>query len=55
MKTQYFDTWEEAWDYCREANHPIIVTVPIDDRIECAKIFPSGHTKTLYTNTNRGG
>ncbi len=42
-----FDTWETAYDYCREANHPVIVRVVNDVEDETAKIFPSGGCKTL--------
>jgi viroplasmin and RNaseH domain-containing protein len=36
MKT--FDNFEEAFDYCREANHPVTVIV----NWEKWKLFPSG-------------
>jgi len=40
----FFDTWQEAYDYCREADHPVKVRVGL----ETAKIYPSGSWKTLF-------
>ncbi len=38
-----FDTWEEAFNYCREADHPVVVRVDG----ETAKIYPSGAWKPI--------
>lgn len=33
-----FDTWSEAFDYCREVGYPVVVLV----KGEKWKLFPSG-------------
>lgn len=47
-KATPFDTWQEAFNYCREGNAPVVVRV----EGETAKIFPSGHCKTLQVSTD---
>ena len=47
MTVKQFNTWEEAFDYCRERNCPVIIKVDG----ETAKIFPSGAAKTLDYKT----
>ena len=48
-----FDTWPEAFDCCRERNRPLDVCVPDGPDYEYARIFPSGHCKTLLVVRNR--
>jgi viroplasmin and RNaseH domain-containing protein len=40
---RHFDTLEEAFDFCREKNHP--VTVEVDYRL--FRLFPSGKADRL--------
>lgn len=40
MSVKEFSTWSDAYDHCREANRPVVVTVGG----ECRKIYPSGHS-----------
>lgn len=40
-----FDNFEEAFDYCREANHPVTVIV----NGEKSKLFPSGEAIAIAT------
>lgn len=39
------DDWEEAFDLCREAGHPLVVYILTED--ETHKVYPSGHTKKI--------
>jgi hypothetical protein len=50
MKLEHFNTWEEAYDSCRERNVPMSVHVSAGGKHERAKIYPSGAYKPL-TNT----
>jgi len=43
-----FDTWEEAFDACRERNRPIVVRCDEDGKTEVSKIYPSGHSRVVY-------
>lgn len=43
MKTEEFKEWWEAFDTCREKNHPIIARV----KDEICKIYPSGSSKAI--------
>lgn len=43
MKVEEFDTWELAFDACREEDYPIVVRVDGEIR----KIFPSGSSQTI--------
>ena len=36
------DTWETAFDLCRERNAPLTVSVPAAEGREVAVVFPSG-------------
>ena len=51
-----FDSWCEAFDYCREANHPIVVRVTNRVCDETAKVYPSGtcRTITMHKRDKRG-
>ncbi len=40
---EYFDTWWEAFDVCRERNRPIVADV---NGLQ-EKIFPSGHSELI--------
>ena len=57
MKYETFYDWSEAFDVCRDRDHPIIATVEEPDgeiEGEIAKIYPSGCAKTVgNVNTNR--
>ena len=59
-KFESFGSWSDAFDYCREADHPVVVCVSdpeyglgSDVNYEYAKLFPSGRCKTLYVVRNR--
>jgi len=43
-----FDDWSEAYSYCREMNHPVVVIVTENGSTEKAKIYPSGACKTTW-------
>ena len=49
MKTQTrkeFETFSSAFDYCREANQPVVVVV----EGETWKLYPSGKGEPVITN-----
>ena len=48
MTSQRFETWNHAFDTCREVNAPMVVTVDG----ETLKIFPSGHSVDPYEKRN---
>ena len=48
IKDLRFETWPEAYDYCREVNCPVVVIVG-DER---AKIFPSGACRPLFRSSS---
>jgi hypothetical protein len=43
MNAEKFDDWSEAYDVCRERNHPIVAQVGG----EICKIFPSGSAQQI--------
>jgi hypothetical protein len=47
-KHETFDYWWEAFDVCRERDRPLVVRCDEDGVTEFAKIYPSGHAKTLH-------
>ena len=47
MKVFACDDWSDAFDLCREFDHPIVVVVDGDLK----KIFPSGAAKEVKTRT----
>ena len=51
MKAEQYETWEQAFDACREANHPITVTVAEDTDDRVGKIFPSGYVQQVGVKT----
>jgi hypothetical protein len=48
MRKGIFPDWEEAYNYCREANAPIIVKKVMGQDGKW-KIFPSGRCEDLLT------
>ena len=38
LNVELFDDWSEAFDYCREVDHPVVAQVGT----EVGKVFPSG-------------
>ena len=42
MKPYHFTNWPDAYDFCREAGHPVVVRITTADEDQTAKIFPSG-------------
>ena len=50
VKQGIFEDWSDAFDYCREANQPVIVR-ELKDTGEKGKwkIFPSGRRENLIT------
>jgi hypothetical protein len=51
-RAETFCDWSEAFDTCRERNHPIIARVDSkkhgSNRVEICKIFPSGQGQVLF-------
>jgi hypothetical protein len=48
-----FTDWADAFSVCREMDKPITVSVPVNDMMEVARIFPSGRCKHLrYVTPN---
>ena len=45
MKAEKFETWEAAFDSCREGDAPMVVEVKGEGEI--TKIYPSGSCKTV--------
>ncbi len=52
--SKWFDTWNEAFDHCREVNKPIVVQIGEEstgeegERACYFQVFPSGKSKMLY-------
>lgn len=42
MAYKGFETFQEAFDYCREANHPVDVVVTGEIVWKLYKLYPSG-------------
>ncbi|MBE0427843.1 MAG: hypothetical protein IBX72_14515 [Nitrospirae bacterium] len=47
----FFTDFQEAFSYCREVNHPVIVKV----KRKTWKLFPSGHAKPYPWRAGKKG
>ncbi len=47
-KHMLFNTWSEAFDYCRDYGAPVTVRCDEDGVTEISKIFPSGRGEVIH-------